>query len=154
WNSSGTRRPARATRAPPGPSRGPARTRGVVMAAHDVIVIGASAGGVEVLRDVVRGLPSGLPAAVFVVVHMPSTATSVLPDVLSRAGPLLATHARDGEPSIPGHIYVAPPDLHLTLEDGVMRVARGPRENRMRPSIDPLFRTAARLYGKRVIGVI
>src|SRR5438105_2867674 len=124
------------------------------MAGHDVIVIGASAGGVEVLREVVRGLPAGLPATVFVVVHLPSGATSVLPELLSRAGPLLAAHARDGEPSHPGHIYVAPPDHHLTLEDGVMRVARGPRENRMRPAIDPLFRSAARVYGRRVVGVI
>jgi len=107
-----------------------------------------------VLRDVVRGLPAGLPAAVFVVVHLPSGATSALPEVLSRAGPLLATHARNGEPCHPGHIYVAPPDHHLTLEDGVMRVARGPRENRSRPAIDPLFRSAARVYGRRVIGVI
>jgi two-component system chemotaxis response regulator CheB len=103
---------------------------------------------------VVRGLPPGLPAAVFVVCHFPPEARSVLPDILSRQGPLLAVHARDGETPYPGHIYVAPPDRHLTLEKGAIRVQRGPREHHFRPAIDLLFRSAARAYGPRVIGVL
>jgi two-component system chemotaxis response regulator CheB len=125
-----------------------------VLATRDIIVVGASAGGVEALSRVVRGLPPGLPAAVFVVCHFPPGERSNLPDILSRRGPLLAAHARDGEVPYPGHIYVAPPDRHLTLEQGVIRVRRGPREHHFRPAIDPLFRSAARAYGPRVIGIL
>jgi two-component system chemotaxis response regulator CheB len=124
------------------------------MAHHDVIVIGASSGGVEVLSQLARGLPKGLPAAVFVVCHFPPGGRSILPDLMSRVGPLLAVHARDGDPVYPGQIYVAPPDHHLILQDGTVRLTRGPRENGHRPAIDPLFRTAARAYGPRVIGVV
>jgi two-component system chemotaxis response regulator CheB len=121
---------------------------------HDVIVLGASAGGVEALGKVVRGLPPGLPASLFVVCHFPPGGRSVLPDLLSRAGPLLARHAQDGEPTYPGHIYVAPPDHHLLLTPGHVRLSHGPRENRVRPSIDVLFRSAARVYGPRVVAVL
>jgi two-component system, chemotaxis family, protein-glutamate methylesterase/glutaminase len=121
---------------------------------RDVIVIGGSTGSVEALCQFVRGLPAGFNAAVFVVCHIPSTSPSALPDILSRRGQVLARHPRDGEPAHPGHIYVAPPDLHLTLRDGLIRLDHGPRENRFRPAIDPLFRSAAREYGGRVIGVI
>jgi two-component system chemotaxis response regulator CheB len=124
------------------------------MAYCDIIVIGASTGGVEVLSQLARGLPKGLPAAVFVVCHIPPSFRSILPEILSRSGPLLATHARDGDPSYPGHIYVAPPDHHLLLQEGTIRLSRGPRENGHRPAIDPLFRSAARAYGPRVIGVV
>jgi two-component system chemotaxis response regulator CheB len=124
------------------------------MAGHDIIVVGASAGGVEALRQVVSGLPPGLPAAMFVVVHTPAELVSRLPEVLSRSGPLLATHPRDSEPFYPGHVYVAPPNRHLLLEPGRVRVTIGPRENRHRPAIDPLFRSAARVYGQRVIAVL
>lgn len=124
------------------------------MTEHDIIVIGTSAGGVEVLAQLARGLPKGLPAAIFVVCHFPANARSLLPEILSRAGPLLATHARDGEPTYPGHIYVAPPDRHMLLEPGHVRLVGGARENHHRPAIDPLFRSAARTYGKRVIGVV
>jgi two-component system chemotaxis response regulator CheB len=125
-----------------------------MLSKRDIIVVGASAGGVEALSQLVRGLPPGLPAAVFLVCHIPAAARSNLPDILSRQGPMLAVHARDGEIPYPGHIYIAPPDRHLMLEDGVMRVTRGPRENFFRPAIDPLFRSAARTYGSRVIGIL
>jgi two-component system chemotaxis response regulator CheB len=121
---------------------------------HDIIVVGASAGGIEVLRELVAGLPAGLPASLLVVCHVQPGARSILPEILSRAGPLLARHAGDGEPIYPGHIYVAPPDDHLLVGRGVMRLDHGPRENRHRPAIDPLFRSAARAYGPRVAGVI
>jgi two-component system chemotaxis response regulator CheB len=121
---------------------------------RDLIVVGASAGAVEVLVGLVRNLPPGFPAAVFIVSHFPSEVRSHLPEILSRRGQLLARHPRDGEPIYPGHIYVAPPNYHLVLEPNTVRLHRGPRENHFRPSIDPLFRSAARYYGRRVVGVI
>ncbi len=124
------------------------------MPTRDIIVIGASAGGLEALTQVVRGLPPGFPAAVFVVCHFPAAGSSRLPEILSRRGPLLAHHARDGEPVLPGQIYVAPPDFHLLLRPGSVQLTHDPRENRHRPAIDPLFRSAARAYGPRVIGVV
>jgi two-component system chemotaxis response regulator CheB len=124
------------------------------MRGHDIIVLGTSAGGVEALSRLVAGLPPGLPAALFVVCHVPAGYPSRLPEILSKSGPLLATHAQDGEPIRFGQITVAPPDFHMILEPGRVRLTRGARENHMRPAIDPLFRSAARAYGRRVVGVI
>jgi two-component system chemotaxis response regulator CheB len=121
---------------------------------HDIIVIGGSAGGVEALMYICGSLPADLPASVFVVQHISPTSKSVLPGLLTRAGPLPARHPVDGETIQPGHIYVAPPDLHLLLRDGQILLRRGPQENRTRPAIDPLFRSAAIAYGPRVVGVV
>lgn len=120
---------------------------------RDIVVVGASAGGVEALRTLAAGLPSDFPAAVFVVLHVPPT-SSVLPAILTRAGKLPAVHPRDGDPVEHGRIYIAAPDYHLLLADDVVRLERGPRENGHRPAIDPLFRTAAMRYRGRVTGVI
>lgn len=124
------------------------------MAGHDIIVIGASAGGVEALTRLVPQLPVDLPAAIFVVVHFPAYGTSVLPGILSRQGPLPAIHAEHGAPIEPGRIYVAPPDHHIVLHPGRVHLGRGPRENGHRPAVDPLFRSAAAAYGPRVVGVV
>lgn len=125
------------------------------MPGRDIIVIGASAGGVETLRALVSGLPEDLPAAVFVVVHIsPEVQKSFLPNILSRAGPLPARHAVDGEPVQAGRIYVAPPDRHMILRPGHVHLTRGPRENRTRPAVDALFRSAASAYGPRVAGLV
>lgn len=124
------------------------------MAERNIIVIGCSVGGVEALQRLVAPLPKDFPAAVFVVLHLAPQSTSVLPHILTRAGNLPAVHPRDGEPIRMGRIYVAPPDNHLLIENGKVRVMRGPKENRHRPAIDPLFRSAARWYGPRVIGVV
>src|SRR4029453_8040045 len=121
---------------------------------HGIVVVGASAGGVEALADLAASLPGDLSAAVFVVLHLPSTRTSALPEILRRHGPLPAAHVKDGEPIRPGRIYVAPPDHHVLLRAGHVHLARGPRENGHRPAVDPLFRSAAREYGSRVIGVV
>lgn len=121
---------------------------------RDIIVVGASAGGVEVLVQLVRGLPADLPASVFIVLHVPPTGAGLLPRILERAGPLPVAHPCDGEPVERGRIYVAPPDLHMTLEGGVVRTVRGPRENHHRPAVDVLFRSAALAYGPRVVGVV
>jgi two-component system chemotaxis response regulator CheB len=119
-----------------------------------IVVIGASAGGIEPLLQIAAGLPDDLDAAVFVVVHVPARSQSALPRVISRAGRLQALHAKPNEPIRRGRIFVAPPDRHMLIEDGMVRTSRGPRENRTRPAIDPLFRSAARAHGKDVIGVI
>src|SRR4051794_14408205 len=123
------------------------------MAGHALIAVGASSGGVEALTQLVRGLPPGLPAAVCIVCHFPPQQISALPEILSRNGRLLATHPAHGAPLYPGHIYVAPPDHHLMVADSHVEVSRGPRENHLRPAIDPLFRSAARAYGPAAIGV-
>ncbi|HEY7062836.1 MAG TPA: chemotaxis protein CheB [Chloroflexota bacterium] len=124
------------------------------MPGHDLIVVGASAGGVEALMELVSGLPSDLPAAVCVVLHVPASGTSMLPQILNRAGTLSASHARDGELLRHGRVYVAPPDSHLVTEPARLRLVAGPRENGHRPSVDVLFRTAAAAYGPRAIGVV
>jgi two-component system chemotaxis response regulator CheB len=124
------------------------------MTGREIFVVGGSAGSIEAVAEVVGGLPPDFPGSVFVVVHFPGSVTSTLPRILSRAGPLPARHARDGEPIEPGRIYVAPPDCHLLITDAHVRLARGPKENGHRPAIDPLFRSAAHSYGPRVVGVI
>jgi two-component system chemotaxis response regulator CheB len=121
---------------------------------RDIIVIGASAGGVEALSQLTRLLPADLPAAIFVVLHVSAHSPSLLPRILNRARTLPASHPVDGEAIRHGRIYVAPPDQHLLLEDGQLEVRRGPRENGHRPAVDPLFRTAARSFGARVVGVV
>lgn len=121
---------------------------------RDLIVVGASAGGIEALLQLVRGLPSDLPAAVFVVVHLPPYHKSLLPELLSNAGPLLALHAEDGETIQTGRIYIAPPDRHLLVERNCVRLSSGARENFARPAVDVLFRSAASAYGPRVVGVV
>jgi two-component system, chemotaxis family, protein-glutamate methylesterase/glutaminase len=108
----------------------------------------------EPTRALVSSMPPGFDAAVFVVLHTSPDFPSLLPQILSRSGALPASHATDGELIESGRILVAPPDHHLSIEDGRVRVTRGPRENRHRPAIDPLFRTAARTYESRVIGVV
>ena len=118
-----------------------------------IIVIGASAGGVEAIGKLVAALPATLEAALFVVLHI-GAHKSQLPALLNQWGTLPASHPRNGEPIRRGHIYVAPPDHHMVLEHGVICLTRGPRENWARPAVDPLFRSAARSYGSDVIGII
>ena len=121
---------------------------------RNIIVIGASAGGFEAMKQLVATLPSDLDAAVFIVWHMAPEVRGILPQVLNRQKTVLATHAVDSEPIVFNRIYVAPPDRHLILEKGFVRVTRGPKENRFRPAVDPLFLSAAYIYGPRVIGVV
>ena len=128
--------------------------RGDRLQPRDIVVIGGSAGSIEALQTIVQSLPPEFPGSVFVVAHVPPDSRTMLPALLSKIGPLKATHPPDREHIQRRHIYVARPDHHLTIEDGNVRVLRGPRENRHRPAIDPLFRTAAREYGPRVIGIV
>jgi two-component system chemotaxis response regulator CheB len=121
---------------------------------RDTIVIGASAGGVQALSKLVADLPADLPAAIFIVLHVPADAPSLLPGILSRESSLRVAHATNGEEIRRGHIYVAPPDQHLLIEDRHVKLVHGPGENLHRPSIDALFRSAARRAGTRVIGVV
>ena len=123
------------------------------MNTHDIVVIGASAGGVEAITTVLAGLPRDLRAAVLVVLHI-SRGRSVLPEIISRVSRLPATHPNDGDELHYGRIYVAPPDHHLTVSGSRVHVQHGPSENGVRPAVDPLFRSAARAFGPRVVGVI
>jgi two-component system chemotaxis response regulator CheB len=121
---------------------------------RNIIVIGASTGGFEAIKQLVAALPATLDATIFIVWHMSSDVTGLLPQVLNRQNTLMASNAIDGELIRSNHIYVAPPDKHLLMERGLVRVTRGPKENRFRPAVDPLFRSAAEHYSSRVIGVI
>jgi two-component system, chemotaxis family, protein-glutamate methylesterase/glutaminase len=119
-----------------------------------LVVVGASAGGVEAVRDLVGSLGSDFPAALLIVIHTAPTGPNFLTEILERASVLPVSAARDGEPLLPGRIYVAVPDRHLLVDDGEVAVKRGPRENRYRPSVDALFRSAAYTHGHAVIGVV
>lgn len=121
---------------------------------RDIVVIGASAGGITALKELVSTLPADFPAPIFIVQHIAADSPSILPDILNWASSLPAKHPQDGEAIVPGTIYVAPPDHHLLVEDDKILVTRGPKENRFRPSIDALFRSAAYTYRSRVIGVV
>lgn len=124
------------------------------MYSHDIIVIGASAGGVDALPRLVASLPADLPAAVFIVLHTPADGPGLLPQIIRRNSKLPVAHGLDGEAVRPGHVYVALPDHHLQVDGKHVRLTHGPRENFHRPSIDTLFRTAAESYGPRVTGVV
>lgn len=124
------------------------------MAAKNIVVVGGSAGAVEALKALLRGLPDDLAAPVLVVVHLPPSSPGRLPEILQRNTALRVAWAIDDEPITPGRVYVAPPDRHLLVEDGRVRLTRAPRENHSRPAIDPLFRSAALAYGPRVIAVV
>ncbi|NVO30278.1 chemotaxis protein CheB [Hymenobacter lapidiphilus] len=121
---------------------------------RDIVVIGASAGGVAALMALVQTLPADFPAPIFVVQHVAADSPSVLPQLLNSVSALAVRQPQDGETVAAGVIYVAPPDHHLLLEGTRVLVTRGPKENRFRPSIDALFRSAAYTYGPRVIGVV
>lgn len=124
------------------------------MPGRDLIVIGSSMGGIEALTRLVRALPAELGAAVLIVQHVSQDSPALLGEILDAHGPLPAVTAEDGMPFERGRIYVAPPDRHLLAGSNGIRVVFGPRENRHRPAIDPLFRTAAVNHGSRVIGVV
>jgi len=124
------------------------------MPTRDIIAIGASAGGVEALTTLTPGFSDELDASIFVVLHLPAEGTSMLPTILNRAGSLPAAHPAEAEPIRRGRIYVAPPDRHLLVRDGRIRLSPGPRENGHRPAIDPLFRSLALSFGARVIAVV
>ncbi|BDA86518.1 hypothetical protein Sa4125_40600 [Aureimonas sp. SA4125] len=123
------------------------------MARSQIIAIGASAGGVTALRAIVAALPGNFPAPILIVLHV-GAYRSELPGLLNTAGSLPAKHAEDGEAVLPGHIYIAPPDRHMVVADGLLRLSRGPKENCARPAIDPLFRSVAEHYGPDAVGVI
>jgi two-component system chemotaxis response regulator CheB len=120
----------------------------------DIVVIGTSAGGIEALRALTHALPRDFPGSILAVHHTSPDSPGVLAGILSRSGALPATCVTDTEIIRPGRIYVPAPDHHLIVQSGVARATRGPKENRFRPAVDPLFRSAAQSYGPRVVGVI
>src|SRR3954465_8799466 len=124
------------------------------MGRRDIVVIGASAGGVQALMRVVSALPLPFPASVFVVVHTSPSSIGMLDKVLNRVDGQRARYARDGMKIERDAIYIAPPDKHMILDNGTIGINTGPKQNRNRPAIDALFRSAATTYGERVIGVV
>ena len=124
------------------------------MPTRDIVVIGASAGGIEALLTLVRELPPEFPGSIFAVLHRAAAGPDVLPQLVQRRTDLPARVAVDGQPVAPRQVYFPPADHHLLLRNGYVRVTRGPRENGVRPAVDPLFRSAAASYGPRVIGVV
>lgn len=131
------------------------------MSGHDMIVIGASAGGLEALSKLLYDLPPDLPAALFIVIHISAHSRSLLPTILNRSlkkrhqqTSWRAVHPKDGEAIQHGQIYVAPPNHHLLVKEGYVHLSRGPQENSHRPAVDPLFRTVARVYKRRVVGIV
>ncbi|SMB84542.1 chemotaxis protein CheB [Deinococcus hopiensis] len=119
-----------------------------------LIVIGASAGGIPALQKLCSQLPPDFPAPILIVQHLQADHPSLLPEILGRSGPLPTRHPQHGEALQSGVIYLAPPNHHLLVEPGYVAVTKGPKENRSRPSIDALFRSAAYLYGPQAIGVV
>jgi two-component system chemotaxis response regulator CheB len=124
------------------------------MSPCNVIVVGASAGGVEALMHLIGCLPHDLESAVAIALHTPENSPSVLPQILARNGSIKVAHATDGEPLVHGRVYVANPGRHVLIKRRFVRSVNGPHENGHRPSVDPLFRTAARAHRRRVTGVI
>jgi two-component system chemotaxis response regulator CheB len=124
------------------------------VAHRDLVVIGASAGGIEALQQLLGGLPADLDAAVLIVIHTSNHSGSLLPGILQRCSRLPVSHPEDGAPIQRGCVYVAPPNYHMIVDGDLIRVMQGARENLHRPAIDPLFRSAAASYGRRVIGVV
>jgi two-component system, chemotaxis family, protein-glutamate methylesterase/glutaminase len=124
------------------------------MANRDIVVIGGSAGGFNGLVEILGSLPAPFPAAVFIVMHTSPSSGNMLARILSAKSDLRVSTATDNEPVTPGRVYVAPADHHMILDDSRVRVTRGPKENRSRPAIDPLFRSAALARGRRVIAVV
>src|SRR5690348_15021064 len=106
----------------------------VAVPRHDVIVVGASTGGVEALISLVSGLPRDLPASVFIVLHLPPGSRSYLREILKRSTRLSVDAPYDRQPIEQGHIYVAQPDYHLLVEPNLVRLGTGPHENRTRPA--------------------
>lgn len=125
------------------------------MTEERIVVMGASAGGVDALIDLVASLPGDFQAPVCVVLHIPADSPSLLAKILQREAKIRVKEAEDGEHYVSGTMYIAPPDRHLLVgDDGTLHVTRGPRENRHRPAVDPLLRSAALSHGRRAVGVI
>jgi two-component system, chemotaxis family, protein-glutamate methylesterase/glutaminase len=126
-----------------------------IMPEREIVVVGASAGGISPLQSIVRGLPTDFPAAILIALHISRQSGGLLPDMLAGAGPLPASNARHNEEIRAGNIYVAPPDRHLLIgPERRIYLGHGPRENRFRPAVDPLFRSAALNEGRKSIGIV
>ncbi len=119
-----------------------------------IVAVGASSGGIDALRRLLAAVPAAFPAPIVIVVHISANSPGILDQILNRTAAVPVVLPRGGERLRGGHAYIAPPDVHLIVEPGTLRLTRGPRENRFRPAIDPLFRSVAQVYGPAAIGVV
>ena len=119
-----------------------------------IVVVGASAGGVEALSDVLLDLPLNIPIAIFVALHLVPNVQSHLPAILARRSRLPAKHATQHERFKPGNIYIAPPGFHLLVGKGILRLRHGPTGQHPQPAIDPMFSSVAQNYGHRAVGIL
>jgi two-component system chemotaxis response regulator CheB len=124
------------------------------MAGSRIVVVGGSAGGIDAVGAIVAGLGPDFPAPICVVIHVGQDSPGLIPAIIANAGPLPASLATDGARLQPGRIYIAPAGHHLLVEPGRLLLTRGPRENGFRPAVDPLFRSAAQVYGPGAIAVL
>src|SRR5215472_17083500 len=131
-----------------------AKRHGIMKRAHRMVAVGASAGGLQALMAVLSALPADFPAPIMIVIHIAPTPESLLPKILERASHFCIRHGQSGDLPRNACAYVAPPDRHMFLDGQSIRLSGGPPENRQRPAIDPLFRSVAKTYGRRAIGVI
>jgi two-component system, chemotaxis family, protein-glutamate methylesterase/glutaminase len=122
--------------------------------ARDIVVVGASAGGVQAVRFLLQRIPPGFAGSMFIVLHRSPHFESMLPEVLRGRTEHFVGEPHDLDPVEPGRVYVAPRDLHLMLDHSRVRLVRGPKEHFTRPAVDPLFRSAAAAYGPRVVGIV
>lgn len=121
---------------------------------RDVVVIGCSAGGLQVLGPLIRELPVPLRAAVAIVIHRAAGYRSWMAQVLGQGAAIEVVEPADGDTFKPGRVHVAPAGLHMTIRGGLVRLDRGPKQHHTRPAIDPLFTSVATSYGGRVAGVL
>lgn len=121
----------------------------------DAIVVGASSGGVSALRMLLDALPAGLPVPVLVVQHLPRDRPSQLAELFGHGCPLPVAEAEDKARLRPGTVWVAPPDYHLLVEDReTLALSQDEPVMFSRPAIDPLFESAAAVFGRRLLALL
>lgn len=156
----GVRRLTPTTRPPRPRTVAPVRRAGAAAGPAAALLIGCSTGGPDALATVLSGLPADLGVPVLVVQHMPPVFTTMLAQRLDRISPLSVREAATGDVPMAGEVLIAPGDWHLRVEAGRgtgqprVTLDQGPQENFCRPAVDVLFRSAAQVYGGRLVATV